>query len=111
MHTLRIRQYWAIRASYDCSFCSHDTEREHACQRDTLAQRHLDVEQILGWPQENKKIAECVLCRVEVVDSLDIQALCPANVLEDVPVGIHRSVHEISKGLGASEQVDLRALE
>jgi hypothetical protein len=47
----------------------------------------LNVEKVPRRPQEDDKVAEGVLCRVEVVDSFDVEAFGRTDVLEDFPVG------------------------
>ena len=76
---------------------SHDTEREHARQSKALPQRDFDIEEISGWPQEDQEVAKGVLRRVDIIDSLDVQAFGSANVLENVPVSTHRSSINISE--------------
>jgi hypothetical protein len=84
---------------------SHDAKRKHTCQRNTLAQRHFDVEEILGRPQKHEKIAEGVLRRVEVVDCFYVQTFRSGNVLEDVPIRACRSTSHVSR------QFRLRSVE
>nr|GFD54934.1 hypothetical protein [Tanacetum cinerariifolium] len=51
---------------------------------------------ISGWPEEDEKVAESVLCRVEVVDHFDVQAFGSADVFEDVPVCAGGSSNHVS---------------
>ena len=46
----------------------------------------MNIQQILGGPEEDEEVAECVLARVEVVDGFDVEALCCADVFEYLPV-------------------------
>jgi hypothetical protein len=57
-----------------------------------LAERNLHVQEIFRWPEEDDEIAERVLAGVEVIDGFDVETLCGANVLEDLPVSACRSV-------------------
>ena len=61
-----------------------------------MAQRYLYNEEVLGGPQENQKVTEGVLRSVEVVDSLDVEALGSVEVLEDFPVRARRPTFVIS---------------
>ena len=78
---------WLVFA-YGTSFVLlHDTEREHARQCNALSQRDLDIEEILCWPKKDQKIAQDILRRVEIVDSLEVQASGSGNSPENIPVG------------------------
>jgi hypothetical protein len=90
----------------------HDPEREHAGQGDALSERDLDVEEIFGWPEEDYKVADCVLAGMEIIDRLDVEAFCGSDVLEDLPVRARGSVHCLSVSrMEKSLNVVLRALE
>jgi hypothetical protein len=72
----------------------------------------LNVEKVSRRPQEDDKVAEGVLCRVEVVDSFDVEAFGRTNVLEDFPVGTCRARLLISMARSRrGTEVSLRALE
>jgi hypothetical protein len=72
----------------------------------------LNVEKVSCGPQEDDEVAEGVLCRVEVVDSFDVEAFGRTNVLEDFPVGTCRARLVISMARSRRDtEVSLRALE
>jgi hypothetical protein len=56
----------------------------------------LYVEKIFRGPQEDDKVTERVLARMEVVDCFDVETLCLADVLENLPIGACRSVVVVS---------------
>lgn len=106
-NVVRVKKYMCVVKSHDTSdtdtaLVSHDigikmskilqdSKREHACERHTLTKGDLYFGKVLRRPEKDDEIAQRILCRMEVVDRLNVETLCFHKVLEDIPICAGRS--------------------
>jgi hypothetical protein len=90
----------------------HHTKRKHARQRDALTERYLNVQKVPRGPQEYDEVAERVLCRVKVVDCLDVETFGSVDIFEYFPISACRPGLIVSVlRTGKTDCICLRALK
>jgi hypothetical protein len=87
----------------------HDSKGEHACESHTLTKGDLYFGEVLRGPEKDDEIAQSILCRMEVVDRLNVETLCCHEVLEDIPICAGRSAPYSQHTL--AERCDLEPYE